>query len=179
MAEEKYDGPDLDAAQVNALLQARATGKVAAILSTAGVPHKTGGRVLAMLRGFAAQGFLIERPVVDEETSTIVYFDLAPRAKLDFLDLATIQALLAFAEEHRQLAEAFENLGKANESASGELKELEALLITLQTELRSIATDLGGLAVRALKECDPNLGGMKSLHREIADVGARVLDLMK
>lgn len=153
MAEEQDTGLELDAAQVNALLQARATGRVGAILSDAGVPAKTGGRVLAMLRAFGAEGFLIERPVVDEETRQIVYFELAPRAKLDFLDLAAIKILRAFAEERRQIETALDALRNANESVTGELRELEALLTKLHSELNSIATGVAVIAVRAKKEC--------------------------
>jgi hypothetical protein len=181
MADEKYEGPDLDASQVNALLQARATGRVGAILSDAGVPAKTGGRVLAMLRGFAGQGFLMERPLVDEEAKSVVYFDLAPRANLDFLDLAAIQILRAFAEEFRQLNTTIEVARKANESTTGQLRELEALLTTLERELRSVATGVAVLGARALIECEPRKGpdAQMSIADEAATLSAKLLEIIK
>ena len=152
MPDEKYEGPELDASQVNALLQARATGKVGAILSDVGIPSKTGGRVLAMLRAFAAQGILVERPVADEGTRTIAYFDLAPRANLDFLDLAAIQVLRAFAERARSTDQAIGEINAANHRVGTELTELAQVFGKLQEMLPKIAIGIKCIAAEAGKD---------------------------
>lgn len=186
MTDEQYEGPALDAAQVNALLQARATGKVGAILSDAGVPAKTGGRVLAMLRSFAAQGMLVERPVVDEGTKNIVYFDLASRARLEFLDLAAIQILRAFAEERRQIDIAIQAIRQANETVTCELKEMEGLLAILEKEVRAAAIGVAAIGIRALTECVPLKGpeaggesGKISIADQAATLAERLSELLK
>ncbi len=139
----------IDFAEINALLQARGTGQVGAILADSGTPTKNGSKTLFMLRGLAARGFLAERPVEDENQKTIIYFDLARRADLYFLDQCASAAIVDLANKNRELDELTKTMSENSAKAANALSEVNALINKLESEFALIlawATEIQGLA---------------------------------
>ena len=145
MMADKYQGPQLDAAQVNALLQARGTGKVGAILANAGQPTKSGNRCLHMMRGFVADGILSEGIVVDEGTKTIVYFHLVPGADLRYLDEAALIVIRAFAENQQKIGGNLTEITEAHDQLEKHLVDLQGLLKTLGTAMKEVRATAQGI----------------------------------
>jgi hypothetical protein len=139
----------IDSAEINALLQARGTGQVGAILVENGVPTKNGAKSLFMLRGLAARGLLVEKPAEDVGQKTIVYFNLAHRADLSFLDQCASSAIIDLANKNHQLDElakltqgTLNELTESLDELRGHLGELESELVLI----RAWATEIQGLA---------------------------------
>ncbi len=134
------DLPDseVNSAEINALLQARGCGRVGAILAEAGTPTKNGALSLHMLRGLAGRGYLVETPAEDKDQKTIVYFDLARRADLGFLDLAASAAINDLAYKNVALTELTETMQTTSQKTGKLLGEALRDLGKLEAEFGSI-----------------------------------------
>ncbi len=134
------DVPDfqINEAEVSALLQARGLGQVGAILARGGTPTKNGGKSLFMLRRLASEGYLTERAAEDEDHKTIVYFDLAKRADLGFLDQCASAAIVELCKRNDALESANNIIRDASDKAGIELKVLSSDLSELEAEFRKI-----------------------------------------
>ncbi len=172
----------VNAAEINALLQARGTGKVGAILAEAGVSTKNGAKTLYMLRELAARGLLVERPAEDEGPKTIVYFDLAPRANLGFLDQVASQAIIELANVNVEVGRLNKESLEAIKEAEKNVRELGALLAEFEASMRGIR----GAIADAEKACSemaadggPDAGAWTKMAEASRILGAMIDGMMK
>ena len=133
----------VNSAEINALLQARGTGKVGAILVENGVSTKNGGKSLHMLRELAARGLLVERPAEDEDQKTIVYFDLARRANLGFLDLAASQAINELAKANLEVGRLNREISESIDETTKSLEVLASILAQFEASMSKVRGAVG------------------------------------
>ena len=172
----------VNSAEINALLQARGTGKVGAILVKNGISTKNGGKSLYMLRGLAARGLLVERPAEDEDQKTIVYFDLARRANLGFLDLAASQAINELAQANLEVGRLNREIEETINEATTNLAELGSLLAQFEASMSKVRGAVG----EAEKGCSemaadggPDAGAWLKMAEASRVLGAEIDGMMK
>ena len=172
----------IDSAEINALLQARGTGRVGAILVNGGVPTKNGGKTLYMLRGLAARGLLVERPAEDEDGKTIVYFDLARRADLKFLDQAASQAIIELANANNEIGRLNQETLESIADAETELKKLAGFLAQFEASMQKVRGAVGEAeAACSEKAADggPDADAWLKMAEASRALGAKIDGVMK
>jgi hypothetical protein len=136
----EFKDPDfeINAVEVNALLQARGLGRVGAIMAKAGTPTKNGAKSLFMLRGLAAKGYLQERPVEDYDGETIIYFGVASRADFAFLDQCASAAIVELSTQNAALASVNKTLRETSDKVGDALTTMTVDLSKLESEFGKI-----------------------------------------